>query len=175
MVLKLEDKQAIVDEIASVAANSVAAIAAEYCGLKVEEMTVLRAKARQNGVYARVVRNTLARRAVKETKFACLQEALVGPLILLFAKEDPGEAARLARDFAKDHEKLKVKALTLGDKLLPIKALETVAQLPNRDQAIALLMSVSKAPITQLVRTMAEPYAMLTRVMGAIRDQKQAG
>src|SRR5262249_11653034 len=152
-------KKAIVDQVSKVAGNAVFAIVASYRGLTVEQMTTLRAKARAIGVFLKVVRNTLACRAVKDTPFACLEEALVGPMVLLFASEDPGEAARLIREFSKENKLLEVQALSFGVTLLPAKELEAVANLPSRNEAIALFMSVLKAPITKLVRTMAEPHA----------------
>jgi large subunit ribosomal protein L10 len=121
-----------------------------------------------------VVRNTLSRRAVQETAFECLQEALVGPMLLLFAADDPGIAARLIRDFIKDNEQLEVKALAMGGKLLAANELGAVAKLPSREEALALLMSVMNAPITKLVRTTAELYAPLVRVMAAVGEQKKA-
>lgn len=174
VALKLDDKKAIVAEVADVANQAFSAVAAEYRGLTVAQLTSLRVKARENAVYAKVVRNTLARRAIQDTEFACLDESLTGPLILLFSLKDPGAAARLARDFSKDHEKFTVKALALGGKLLDPKELKAMASLPTKDQAIATLMSVMTAPITQLVRTLAEPHAMLVRTVAAVRDQKQA-
>jgi large subunit ribosomal protein L10 len=122
----------------------------------------------------RVVRNTLARKALEGTQFACMQEELVGPLLLAFSKEDPGAAARIIKDFAKENEKLKVKALAIDSKLLPPEGLHKLASLPTRDEAIAQLMSVMKAPVTKLVRTMAEPHAKLVRTLAAIRDAKQS-
>lgn len=174
MTLKLEDKKAIVAEVNEVARQSLSAIAAEYRGLSVAELTELRVKARQQDVFMRVVRNTLARRAVQETDFACLDEALIGPIVLMFSLKDPGSVARLARDFSKDHDKFVVKAIALNGKLLEAKNLKAIAELPTRDQALAMLLSVMKAPITKFVRTLAEPHAMLVRTVGAIRDQKQA-
>ncbi|MGB6976549.1 MAG: 50S ribosomal protein L10 [Gammaproteobacteria bacterium] len=174
MVLKLEDKKAIVEEVAVVAAAATSAVAAHYRGLTVAEMTELRVKARQAEVYMRVVRNTLARRAVQETPFACLQDALIGPMLLLFSQQDPGAAARLVRDFVRDHEKLEVKALAMGGRLLDAKELKTVADLPTREHALGMLVGVMIAPITKLVRTLAEPYARLTRTVAAVRDKKQA-
>lgn len=173
MALNLEDKKAIVAEVAKIAASSSSAIAADYRGLTVTQMTDLRARARKQGVYLRVVRNTLARRAMLNTEFECLQDALVGPLILLFSFEDPGAGARLVRDFMKANEKFEVKALALGGKLFQAKQLEAVAQLPTKEQAISMLMSVMQAPITKLVRTLVEPYAMAVRVMAAVRDKKE--
>ena len=174
MVLKLEDKKTIVNEVAEVAKQAVSLIAAEYSGLTVAQLTGLRKSARSSGVYMRVVRNTLARRALEGTPFACMQPELVGPLLLAFSKEDPGAAARLIKEFIKDNEKLKVKALAVDNQLLPAEGLNRLASLPTRDEAIAQLMSVMKAPITKLVRTMAEPHAKLVRTIAAIRDAKQS-
>lgn len=174
MVLKLEDKKNIVSEIADVAAKSVSAAVADYRGLTVAEMTELRAKARKNGIHLRVVRNTLARRAVENTDFSCMQEALTGPVFLAFSEEDPGAVARLLKDAIRDYEKLTVCALALGGKLLKAEDIDVVAKLPTREGAIASFMAVTKAPITKLVRTLAEPYAMLTRTVAAIREKKAA-
>jgi len=174
MVLKLEDKKAIVNEVAEAAQQSLSLVAAEYSGLTVSQLTGLRKSAREAGVYMRVVRNTLARRALEGTQFACIQPELVGPLVLAFSKDDPGAAARLIKEFIKQNEKLKVKALAIDNQLLPASGLEQLASLPTYDQAIALLMSVMNAPVTKLARTMTETYAQLVRVMAAVRDVKEA-
>ena len=174
MALRLEDKKAIVAEVAEVAASAYSAVAAEYRGLSVAEMTDLRSKAREGGVYLKVVRNTLARRAVEDTDFACMQDIFVGPLVLAFSQEDPGAAARVVKDFAKDHNKLIVKAVSVSGKLLPAEDLDKLAKMPTYDQAISMLMSVMQAPISKFVRTLAEPHAKLTRTVAAVRDQKQA-
>lgn len=174
MALKLEDKKLIVADVAKVAGDANFAIIASYRGLTVAQMTALRAKARQAGVFMRVVRNTLARLAVQNTNFACLQEALVGPMILIFSPQDPGDTARLVRDFAKENKLLEVKALSFGNTLLAANELEAVANLPTRDQAIAMLMAVLQAPVTKLVRTLAEPYAQVARVLSAVAEKKQA-
>jgi len=173
-LLNLEQKKAIVAEVADVATNAQAAIAAEYRGLSVTEMTELRANARKEGVYLRVVRNTLARRAVEGTDYACLQEVLVGPIVLAFSGEDPASAARLIRDFTKEHEQLVVKAVALGGRLMDAAELIRLADMPTREQAIAMLMGVMQAPTTKFVRTLAEPANKLARVLAAVRDQKQA-
>jgi large subunit ribosomal protein L10 len=173
VALKLEDKKAIVAEVAEVAASAYSAIAAEYRGMTVAQITALRVKARQAGVYLRVVRNTLARRALENTEFACMQESLTGPLILAFSQEDPGAAARIIGDFAKTNDKLVVKILSIGGKVLPSSQLDVLAKMPTRDQAISILMGVMKAPISKFVRTLAEPHAKLARTVAAIRDQKQ--
>lgn len=174
MALRLEDKKAIVAEVAEVATTALSVVAADYRGLPVADVTRLRADARKSGVYMRVVRNTLARRALTGTEFECLSDALVGPLLLAFSKNEPGAAARLLHDFAKKNDKLEVKALAIGGKLLGANQLEAVAKLPTKDEAIATLMSVLNAPITKFVRTLAEPHAKLVRTIAAVRDQKQS-
>lgn len=174
MALRLEAKQAIVAEVAEMAQNSVLVIAADYRGLTVSEMTDLRRQARAAGLPIRVVRNTLARRAFADTDFACLLEALVGPIILLFSPEDPGVAARVVRDFAKTNEKLEVKALAMAGKLMAGDQLKAVASLPSREEALAQMLSVLKAPMTKMVRTLAEPHSQLVRVLAAYRDKQQA-
>lgn len=174
MVLKIEDKKTIVNEVAAVANQALSLVAAEYSGLTVSEMTNLRKTARESGVYMRVVRNTLAKRALSDTQFACMEEKLVGPLVLAFSQEDPGAAARLVRDFAKTNDKLKVMALAIEKTLLPPESLHKLANLPTREEAIAQLMSVMQAPIAKFVRTLAEPQAKLVRTLAAVRDQKAA-
>lgn len=174
MTMRLEEKQALVAEVAEVAAKAHSAIAAEYRGMTVEQLTKLRVMARKQGVFMKVVKNTLARRAVAGTSFECMKDTLKGPLILAFSKEDPGAAARVMKDFTKDNEKLVVTAIAFGGKLLPKTELERLSKLPTREQAIATLMAVMKAPITKFVRTLNEPHAKLVRTVAAVRDQKQA-
>ncbi len=173
MTLRLEEKQTIVAEVNGVASKALAVVTAEYRGLTVEQMTRLRAKARNAGVYLRVVRNTLARRALENTAFDSLRESLVGPLLLAFSLEEPASAARLIRDFAKEYEKLAVKAFVFEGILLGAKDLDRLANLPTRNEALASLMGVMKAPIAKFVRTLAEPHAKLARTLAALRDQKQ--
>jgi len=174
VVLKLDGKKAIVTEVAAHAQTATSLIAAEYSGMTVSQLTDLRKSARANGMYMRVVRNTLARRALEGTKFAPMQDSLVGPLILAFAKEDPGAAARLIQDHVKKCDKLQVKALSLGSDVLPATALSKVASMPTHKEAVAKLLGMLNAPITQFVRTLAEPHAKLVRTLAAVRDQKQA-
>lgn len=174
MAIKLDDKKAIVAEVAEVASSAHSAVIAEYRGLSVSQMTELRVKAREDGVYLRVVRNTLARRAVEGTEFECMQEALVGPVVLAFSQEDPGAAGRVIKEFAKANDKLVVKAVAVGGQLLDASAIEKLASMPTYDQAISMLMSVMQAPISKFVRTLAEPNAKLVRTIAAIRDQKEA-
>ena len=174
MALNLEDKKSIVAEVSAIAAGAHSAIAAEYRGLSVGEMTELRVKARNEGVYLRVVKNSLTKRAIEGTEFECMQDSLVGPLVMAFSQEDPGAAARLVKEFSKDHNKLIVKVIAVGGQVLPVEQLERLSKLPNRDQAIAILMAVMKAPIEKFVRTLNEPHAKLVRTVAAVRDQKQA-
>jgi large subunit ribosomal protein L10 len=174
MPLNLEQKQTVIAEVAEVAASAMSVVAAEYRGLTVVEMTELREKARQSGVYLRVVKNTLVRKAVENTEFDCIQGALVGPLVMAFSMEDPGCAARLVKDFSKDHNKLETKFVSVGGQLLEASELERLSKLPTKDQAISMLMSVMKAPVEKFVRTLAEPHAQLVRVVDAVRIQKEA-
>jgi large subunit ribosomal protein L10 len=174
MTLKLEDKQALVAEVNAVAANAQSVVAAEYRGLSLPQMTDLRAKARAGGVYMRVVKNTLARKAVAGTPFECIGESLKGPLVLAFSKSDPGAAARVVKAFAKDNDKLVARIVSMGGQLLSPKDLDRVASLPTKDQALAQLMGLMKAPISKLVRTLAEPQAKLVRTIDAVRVQKEA-
>lgn len=174
MALNLQDKKAIVAEVADVASKAITAVAADYRGLTVTQMTDLREKARNSGVYLRVVRNTLARRAVEGTSFECIQSELIGPLVLAFAEEDPGAPARLIRDFAKDNEHLQVKFLSIDGQLIEGKDIERLASLPTHEEALAKLMSVMKAPVTKFVQTLAAPHTKLVRTLAAVRDQKQS-
>lgn len=172
VTLKLDDKKVIVAEVAEVAQKALSAVAANYRGLTVAQLDALRKNARNSGVYLRVIRNTLARRAVENTEFACMQDALVGPLILGFSKEDPGAAARLFRDACKQYEQLEVKVIALGGELLDAKKLESVAKLPTRDEALSQMLSVMQAPIAKFVQTMAAVNVKLVRTLDAVRAEK---
>ena len=174
MALRLEDKKTLVKEVNTVAGESVTAVAAEYRGLSVSEMTELRREARDSGVYLRVVKNTLARRAVEGTDFECMQESLKGPLLLAFAKDDPGAAARVIKKFAKEHDALQAVSLSAGGQLLPASDLSRLAELPTLDQARAMLLGVMVAPMSKLVRTLAEPSGMLARTLNARGSQEAA-
>jgi large subunit ribosomal protein L10 len=174
MALRLEDKKTLVKEVNAVAGDSVTAVAAEYRGLSVSEMTELRKTARNSGVYMRVVKNTLARRAIEGTDFECMQDTLKGPLLLAFAKDDPGAAARVIKEFAKEHNALQAVSLSAGGQLLPASDLSRLADLPTLDQARAMLLGVMVAPMSTLVRTLAEPSGMLARTLGARSNQEAA-
>jgi large subunit ribosomal protein L10 len=174
MAISLADKKAIVAEVAEIASSAYSAVAAEYRGLTVAEMTELRVKARAAGVYLRVVRNTLAKLAVADTDFECMQDGLTGPLVLAFARDEPGASARVIGDFAKDHDKLQVKLVAFGGELLDPSELGALAKMPTREEALSMLVGVMQAPVTKFVRTMAEPAGKFVRTVAAIRDQKQA-
>ncbi len=174
MALGLEGKKAIVAEVNEVASKALAAVTAEYRGLSVEQMTDLRVKAREANVYLKVVRNTLAKRAVEGTEFACMTDALVGPVICAFSLDDPGAAARLIKEFAKSTDKLVATSVAIGGQLLGAEQLEAVSKLPTKDEAIASLMLVMNGPVTKLARTLNEFPAKITRVIAAVKDQKQA-
>lgn len=165
MAMRLEDKKVFVEEVNAVAGGALSAVAAEYRGLSVAEMTALRKQARDKGVYMRVVKNTLARRAISGTEFECMKDTLKGPILLAFAKEDPGSSARVIREFAKEHEALRVVSLSIGGRLLPATDLAKLADLPTLDQARAMLLGVLNAPMTKLARTLAEPAGMLARTL----------
>jgi len=174
MALNLEQKKAVVAEMADAANNALAAVAAEYRGLTVEEMTELRVKAREGGVVLKVAKNTLVRRAVEGTEYECMQDSLTGPLLFAFSMEDPGAAARLVKDYSKDHDKLIAKLVAVGGDLYDASELERLSNLPTYDQAIAILLGVMKAPIEKFVRTLAEPHTKMVRTVAAVRDSKQA-
>jgi large subunit ribosomal protein L10 len=173
VAIRLEDKQQIVSEVNQAASSALSAVLADYRGVTVEEMTALRKSARDNKVYLRVVRNTLLKRAVVDTEFECIQEVLVGPTILALSQEDPGAAARVLKDFAKENDDFEIKALSIGGKLMDANQLDVLAKLPTLDQARSILMSVMLAPVTKLARTMNEVPSKVTRAVAAVRDQKQ--
>lgn len=163
MALNLESKKAVVEEVADYAAKAHSAIAAEYRGMTVTELTALRKTARETGVYLRVIKNTLAKRAVAGTEFECMQSGLVGPMLMAFSMEDPGCAARLINTFSKTNNKLITKVVAIGGKSFGASELARLASLPTRDQGIGMLMSVMKEPVAKMVRTLA-----------AIKEQKEA-
>jgi large subunit ribosomal protein L10 len=174
MALSIEQKKAVVAEVADAANKALAAVAAEYRGLTVKEMTELRVKAREDGVFLKVAKNTLVHRAIEGTEYECMQESLTGPLLFAFSMDDPGAAARLVKDYSKDHEKLIAKLVAVGGELYDASELERLSRLPTYDQAIAMLMGVMKAPIEKFVRTLVEPHTKMVRTVAAVRDAKQA-
>ena len=174
MPLNLEDKKALVQEVSEIAAKAQSVVAAEYRGITVSQMTELRAKARGQGVYMRIVKNTLARKALAGTSFESVGPKLKGPLVLAFSKEDPGAAARVVKDFAKTNDKLVTTSLSIGGPVLSPKDLDKVASLPTKNQALSMLLGVMKAPLQKLVGTIQATPVKLVRTVVAIRDQKQA-
>jgi large subunit ribosomal protein L10 len=168
----LSAKKAVVQEVTEIASKAISAVVADYRGLTVNQMTQLRAKARSTGVYLRVVPNTLTRRAFEKTEFACLSDLLVGPLFVALSLESPGDAAKLLKEFSKTFEKLEVKALSIGGKVYGVDQIDIVASLPTKDEAIAKLMFVMKAPVEKFVRTLVAPHTKLVRTIAAIKDQK---
>lgn len=173
MALKLEDKQEIVESVSSEVKTALSAVIADYRGLTVSELTQLRRTAREQSVYLRVVRNTLAKRAIEGTEYDCLKEEFVGPTILALSKEDPGAAARLLKEFSAEHDKLKVKALSVGGKVYGPENIDVLAKLPTRDEALATLMQLMQAPATKLVRTLNEVPGKLVRTLAAIKETKE--
>ena len=174
MAIGLEDKKAIVAEVNETATSALSLVIADARGVQVDSMTALRKEARENQVTLRVVRNTLAKRALEGTEYECVNDTLVGPSLFGFSMEDPGAAARLFKDFAKENEEFEVKALAVSGQMLGADQLDVLAKLPTRDQALSMLMSVMQAPATKLVQTMNAVPSKLVRTLAAVRDQKQA-
>jgi len=172
VALGLAAKKAIVKEINDVASEALSVVVAEYRGMEVSDMTVLRKQAREQGVTLKVIRNTLAKRALQDTKFGEMDEALKGPLMYGFSLDAPGTAARLFKDFAKQNKHLKVTALSIGNGLMGADKLDAVASLPTRDEALAKLLATFKAPVSKFVRTVNEVPTKFVRVLAAIKDAK---
>jgi large subunit ribosomal protein L10 len=154
MALNLSQKQVVVAELAEVASKAQSLVAAEYAGVTVGQMTSMRKQARENGVFLKVVKNTLATRAVEGTDFDVIKDDLVGPLLYAFSMEDPGAAARLIKDYAKTNEKLKAKLVSIGGQKYPASHVDVLASLPTRDQALSMLLSVMVEPATRVARAL---------------------
>lgn len=163
MALNLSQKQEVVAELADIAAKAHSLIAAEYAGTTVSQMTAMRKQARETGVFLKVVKNTLAVRAVEGTEFAVASDKLVGPLVYAFSMEEPGAAGRLIKEFAKSNDKLQAKVVAIGGELFPASHVDVLASLPTRDQALAML-----------ARVLSEPAAMFARAVKAV-GYKQGG
>ena len=173
MALNLAQKKEVVAELAEVARGAQSLVAAEYRGLTVEQITALRIKAREGGVYLKVAKNTLVRRAVEGTEFECVADSLTGPLLYAFSQEDPGAAGRLVKDFAKTNDKLVARIVAIGGQTYGPAEVERLANLPTREQALSMLLGLLSEPATRLVRTLAEPASMLARSLGAIADKQK--
>jgi large subunit ribosomal protein L10 len=174
VALTYAQKETIVAEVAEVAKTAYSAIGAEYRGLTVADMTDLRVEARKSGVYVRVVKNTLAKRALADTEFSCMQDELTGPLVLAFGRQDPGSAARVVEAFAKKHDKFRVRLIAVSGQLLPPSELDKLAKMPTYEEAISQLMAVMKAPVQKLAATLNEVPGKLVRTIAAVRDAKEA-
>jgi large subunit ribosomal protein L10 len=174
VAIGLEDKKAIVAEVNETASSALSLVIADSRGVTVDGMTALRQQARENQVTLRVVRNTLARRALVGTDYECVSDSLVGPSLFGFSMQDPGAAARIFKDFAKENGAFEVKALAVSGQIMGADQLDVLAKLPTRDQALSMMMSVMKAPVTKLVQAMNEVPGKLVRTLAAVRDQKEA-
>lgn len=164
MALNLSQKQEVVAELAEVAAKAHSLVAVEYAGITVGQMTAMRKKARETGVYLRVVKNTLASRAVVGTEYECVQDQLVGPLLYAFSVDEPGAAGRLIKEFAKGNDKLKAKVVAVGGQVYPASHVEVLASLPTLEQALAML-----------ARVLSEPASMFARAVKAVADKQGGG
>ena len=173
MPMRMNDKQLAVQELHDIAEIAVSAVAADYHGSSVSQLTILRQKARESDVHLKVIRNTLAKKALEGTKFNCLDDLLVGPTMLAFSLQDPSSAAKLLNDFKNENKAFIVKGLTFGEDLLDLSRLVDIANLPSKDEAIAILMSALNAPIAQLASTLNEFPSKLARVLDFIKQKKE--
>ena len=171
MGLNLEQKQAVVAEVAAQLAKAQAVIVAEYRGLDVARVTQLRAKARKSGLYLRVLKNTLARRAVKGTPFEQLSDQMVGPLMYGIAS-DPVAGAKVIAEFAKENELFVIRGGAMANTKMSDKDVKALALLPSREELLAKLMGTMQAPVAKLVRTMNEVPGKFVRTLAAYRDSK---
>ncbi len=172
MGLSLEQKQAMVSEVATKLQGAQAVIVAEYRGLNVERVTQLRSKARKSGVYLRVLKNTLARRAIKGTPFEKLSEQMVGPLMYGIS-QDPVAGAKVLSEFAKENELFVIKAGAMPNAVMSVQDIKALAQLPSREQLLATLLGTLQAPMTKLARTLNEVPGKFVRTLAAYRDAKE--
>ncbi|MDJ0955323.1 MAG: 50S ribosomal protein L10 [Arenicellales bacterium] len=173
MSLSLEDKKAVVERVSSVLSDAQTAIVAEYRGMTVEKMTSLRREAREAGVYFQVVKNTLARRAVKGSDFECLDEHFLGPLALA-ASEDPVAAAKVLSKFEKAEDAFSIKVGAMSGNLLSLEEINALAKLPGREELLATLLGTMQAPIIKFVQTLNEIPSKFVRTLSAVRDAKEA-
>ena len=173
MSLNLEQKKAVVVEVSEQVSTAQAIIVAEYRGLQVGEMTELRAQARKSGVYLRVLKNTLVRRAVEGTPFSGLANEMVGPLVFGISS-DPVSAAKVLSDFAKANDKFIIKAGAMPNQVMDVNGVQALASLPSRDELLAKLLGTMQAPVAKFVRTLNEVPTKFVRGLAAVRDQKAA-
>ena len=173
MPMRIDDKKIAVEELNGVANKAVSAIAADYHGTTVSELTKLRQEARDSSVHLKVIRNTLAKRALNDTKFSCFEDLLVGPTMLAFSLEDPTSAAKLVNNFTKVNKSFQVKGLSLGDSLLELSKLSAIANMPSRDEALAQLAGLLNAPMSKFVSILNQVPSKLVRTLQAVKEQKQ--
>ncbi|MCB1983887.1 MAG: 50S ribosomal protein L10 [Burkholderiales bacterium] len=171
MSLNLEEKKAIVAEVSAQVANAQAIIMAEYRGMEVGQMTQLRAKAREAGIYFRVIKNSLVRRAVADTPYANLAEHMVGPLAYGISS-DPVAAAKVLHDFSKDNEKFVIKLGAMGASVMSKEEVTALAALPSREELLSKLLGTLQAPIAKFVQTLNEVPTKFVRGLAAVRDSK---
>ena len=173
MSLNIEQKKAVVSEVSEAISGAEAAILAEYRGLTVAQMTELRRKAREAGVFLRVVKNSLAKRAVEGSNFECLKDHMVGPLALA-ASTDPAAVAKVLDEFAKENDKLIIKTGAMGGVIMSQEQLKALARLPGREELLAILLATMSAPMQKFVRTLNEVPASFVRTLVAIREAREA-
>ena len=173
MSLNREEKAVVIEEVSAELAKAQSVIIAEYRGLDVASVTVLRKSARESGVYLRVLKNTLVRRAVADTPFEGLSDQLVGPLMYAIS-DDPVAAAKVLSEFAKSNDKLVIKGGAMPNSLLDVEGVKALATMPSRDELLAKLLGTMQAPIAQFVRTLNEVPTKFVRGLAAVRDQKEA-
>ena len=171
MALNIGEKKDVVKEVSESASTAQSAVAAEYRGLTVHELSELRSNARNLGVYVKVIKNSLAKIAIKDTNFECMDPSLKGPLIFAFSKEDLGSAAKLVNDFKKDNKLLKPVVVAVNGELVDVEKLSQIAALPNKDQAISMLMTVMKLPIEKFARTLSAPNVKLVQTLSAYKNK----
>ena len=173
MSLNREEKAVVIEEVSAQVAKAQSVIIAEYRGLDVASVTVLRKNARESGVYLRVLKNTLVRRAVADTPFQDLTSELVGPLMYAIS-EDPVAAAKVLADFGKSNDKLVIKGGAMPNNVLDAEGVKALASMPSREELLSKLLGTMQAPITQFVRTLNEVPTKFVRGLAAVRDQKEA-
>ena len=173
MPLRIEQKKAVVEELNSMASSSVSAAIAEYRGLNVAEITELRTKARESGVYLKVVKNSLSKKALADTNFECLTQALQGPIIIALSADDLASPARLFKDFSKDYEHLKTVGLAIDGDVFPSSELDRIARLPTRNEAYSTIVGLMKAPLEKALRTLNEIPVKFTRLILTVKENQE--
>jgi large subunit ribosomal protein L10 len=174
MPMRIDDKKVAVEELKDIANKATSAVAADYHGASVTELTKLRKDARDTSVHLKVIRNTLAKKALTDTKFSCFEDLLVGPTMLAFSLEDPTSAAKLVNDFSKVNSKFAVKGISLGDSLLELSKLSAIANMPSREQALSQLAGLLNAPMNQFVNILNQVPSKLVRTLQAVKEQKES-